>query len=110
MSTAGMSDYDIDALISGVSLRLVCVSTVAVRGIASRRERIVAQGEVISVLPDTRTDLGERKVVIRGYVFSGEEERDMSWGVRGFGSVVVSHCRSVGVKLMLSSVCSMRFA
>jgi hypothetical protein len=104
MSTAGMNEYDIDALTSGVSLRLVCVSTVAVRGIASRRERVVSQGEVISVLPDTRTDLGERKVVIRGYVFSGEEEREMSWGVKGFGSVVVRRYRSIRVLLMLTRV------
>ena len=90
MSTAGMDKYDIDALIAGVSLRLVCVSTVVVRGVAARRERVVAEGEVFTVLPDTRTDEGEKKIVIRGCVLSGEAEKDMSWGITGFASVVVS--------------------
>lgn len=85
---SGLSDYDTDALLAGVSLKLVCISTVAVRGAASRRERVVAVGEAFCLLPDTRTELGEKKATIRGYLQSGEAERDMSWGVSGFASVV----------------------
>jgi hypothetical protein len=97
-STSGMSDCDIDALVSGISLRLVCISTVAVRGAASRRERVVAVGELFNVRPDARTDLGEKKVIVMGCLQSGEAERDMSWGVRGFVSVVVSNAESPELK------------
>lgn len=87
---SSMSDYDIDALIAGVSVRLVCISTVAVRGEGSRREQVVAQGKVFNVAPDARTDLGERKVIVMGCLMPGEAEQHMSWSVSGFASVVVS--------------------
>ncbi|KDN43858.1 hypothetical protein RSAG8_05851, partial [Rhizoctonia solani AG-8 WAC10335] len=87
-SSSSMSDEQVSALMAGVSLRLVCVSTVAVRGVASRRERIVAVGQPFMSVPNGVTDEGERKVVIRGYLRSGEEGKDMSWGVPGFVSVV----------------------
>ncbi|KAJ1306174.1 hypothetical protein OPQ81_010884 [Rhizoctonia solani] len=87
-SNSSMSDEQVNALVAGVSLRLVCVSTVAVRGVASRRERIVAVGQPFMSIPNGVTDEGERKVIIRGYLRSGEEEKDMSWGIPGFASVV----------------------
>ncbi|KAG8716363.1 hypothetical protein FRC11_001605 [Ceratobasidium sp. 423] len=87
-SSSSMSDGQVNTLMAGISLRLVCVSTVAVRGVASRRERVVAVGQPFMSVPNALTDEGERKVIIRGYLQSGEEEKDMSWGVPGFMSVV----------------------
>ncbi|GAB1523304.1 hypothetical protein RhiTH_006436 [Rhizoctonia solani] len=83
-----MSDEQINAIVAGVSLRLVCVSTIAVRGVASRRERVVAVGKSFMIIPNSVSDEGEKRVVIRGYLQSGEEGKDMSWGVPGFTSVV----------------------
>ncbi|CAE6489005.1 hypothetical protein RSOLAG22IIIB_04737 [Rhizoctonia solani] len=87
-SSSSMSDEQVNALIAGVSIRLICVSTIAVRGTASRRERVVSVGQTFMSIPNGVTDEGERKIVIRGYLRSGEEEKDMSWGVPGFVSVV----------------------
>ncbi|CAE6431171.1 unnamed protein product [Rhizoctonia solani] len=87
-SSASMNDEEAHALMSCVSLRLVCVSTIAIRGVASRRERIVATGHPFMSVPNGVTDDGQRKISIRGYLRSEEEEKDMSWGVPGFISVV----------------------
>ncbi|CAE6469240.1 unnamed protein product [Rhizoctonia solani] len=87
-SSSSMSDEQINAIVAGVSLRLVCVSTIAVRGVASRRERVVAVGKSFMIIPNSVSDEGEKRVVIRGYLQSGEEGKDMSWGVPGFTSVV----------------------
>ncbi|KEP55642.1 putative Asp domain protein [Rhizoctonia solani 123E] len=89
-SSSSMNDEQTNALIAGVSLRLICISTVAVRGVASRRERVVAVGQPLMSVPNGVTSDGERQIIIRGYLRSGEEEKDMSWGVPGCISVVVS--------------------
>lgn len=68
-----MSDYGSDGLAASIFLRLVRVSTVTVRDVASSRERIIAAGEIFNV-KDTVTDLGERKVIVMGRLQSGEAE------------------------------------
>ncbi|CEL56565.1 hypothetical protein RSOLAG1IB_07914 [Rhizoctonia solani AG-1 IB] len=87
-SSSSMSDEQVNAIIAGVSLRLVCVSTIVVRGVASRRERVVAVGQQFMIVPNGVSDEGERRVAVRGYLQSGEEGKDMSWGIPGLTSVV----------------------